>query len=62
VNSVVMSGVTISDYCTVQSTVVGHGTSLGSKVQLRECHVGPGCVVPDNADLRSETLTGGKRS
>lgn len=55
-NSVIMSGCVIGDGCHVAGCILASDVVVARGAQLKDCQVGPGRTVPENADHRDEQL------
>lgn len=51
-----MEGCVIGDNVHIQNSVLGQKVTIGSRAQLKDCYIGHGYAVPENADHRDETL------
>ncbi len=54
INSVVMDGVSISERCTINNSIVFSGCVVGSGAQLKDCKVGPDSIIPANVDQKGK--------
>jgi len=57
--SIVGSHCTVGEYCTIESTVLGHECQIGSRVTLTGCHLWGNVIVEEGARVQQSILAEG---
>lgn len=60
INSVIMDDVVIAEGCHIQNSVIATGAQLQERVNMRDCHIGPGYVISEGSEHRAEVLAKGR--